>query len=170
MAISLIGYRGTGKTTVGAALAERLNWKFIDLDPIIEQQSGMTIAQIFEQHGEPHFRMLESNALQQALSQGNVVVSPGGGAILDSSNQGAMQGAGPVVWLVASVETIMDRLASDPATVHSRPSLTGSDALSEIADVLNVRTPIYNQAATITVSTENRTPASIVDEIVGQLD
>lgn len=169
MAITLIGYRGTGKTTVGAALAERLNWEFVDLDPGIERRTGMSIAEIFKRHGEPYFRVLEADALKQILAQENTVISPGGGVILDPENRAAIKAAGPVVWLFASVDTIAERLSADPATANNRPSLTGTNVLSEIGDVLQARSPIYEEVATISVSTENRTPASIVDEIVSRL-
>jgi len=169
MTITLIGYRGTGKTTVGLALAERLGWNFVDLDPGIEQQAGISIAEIFQQHGEPFFRHLESNALLQALSGDRSVISPGGGSILDPANRSAMKAAGPVVWLAASVETISERLSHDPSTQQSRPSLTGGNVITEIQDVLNQRLPFYEEAATLVISTDNRSPAAIVDEIVQQL-
>lgn len=169
MVITLIGYRGTGKTTIGAALSERLNLNFVDIDPEIERNAGLSISEIFKQHGEPYFRALESSTLNTVLNSKQTVVSPGGGAILDANNRNAMRNAGPVVWLVAPVETIVERLSSDPSTLGRRPSLTGTDVLSEITEVLAARTPLYEDAATIIVSTANRTPSAIVDEIVQQL-
>ncbi|WP_437191604.1 shikimate kinase AroL [Planctomicrobium sp. SH527] len=169
MVITLIGCRGTGKTTIGAALAERLNLNFVDIDPEIERNAGLSISEIFKQHGEPYFRSLESSTLSSVLNNNQTVVSPGGGAILNASNRNAMRNAGPVVWLVAPVETIVERLSADPETLGRRPSLTGTDVISEITEVLAARTPLYEEAATMIISTENRTPSAIVDEIVQQL-
>ncbi len=169
MVITLIGYRGTGKTTIGSALAARLNWDFIDLDSVIECQAGKTISEIFQQQGEPYFRLMESSALQASLAGENRVVSPGGGAILDPANRAAMQAAGPVIWLSASVKTIAERLSQDPVTKLSRPTLTGTDVVQEIETVLTRRLPLYEEAATHIIWTENRTPAAIVDEIMGLL-
>jgi len=169
MAITIIGYRGTGKTTVGRELAQRLGWDYIDIDPEIEQQAGKTIAAIFRDDGEPRFRDLESSELSRQLQKGKIVVSAGGGAILRDENRWQMQQAGPVIWLTAEIETIAIRLASDPSTQERRPALTNRDVLSEIQDVLVRRLPLYEAAATIIVRTDHRSPQSIVDEILTQL-
>ncbi|SFJ07677.1 shikimate kinase AroL [Planctomicrobium piriforme] len=169
MVITLIGYRGTGKTTVGAALAQRLGWEFLDLDPEIERQAGLSIAEIFAIHGEPHFRQLESEFLAAALQRTNIVLSPGGGAVLNPLNRQAMQAAGPVVWLHAPVETIISRLENDPATQGRRPSLTGTDVVAEVNEVLQRRLPIYQAAASQVIATDNRTPEQILEDIIRQL-
>lgn len=166
MTITIIGYRGTGKTTVGAELARRLGWDYVDMDPEIERQSGKSIAAIFNEDGEPHFRDLESSELSRQLSREQLVLSPGGGAILRDDNRSLIQKSGPVVWLTADVETIAARVKTDPTSSARRPALTGLDFLSEIQQVLAQRQPLYAEIATITVRTDHRTPASIVDEIV----
>lgn len=169
MAITIVGYRGTGKTTVGAELARRLGWDYVDIDPEVERRAGKSIADIFRQEGEPYFRMLESSELSQHLGRDQLVVSPGGGAILNDDNRQLMQRSGPVVWLTADVETIADRLSSDPTSTARRPALTEMDFLTEIQQVLARRQPLYSEVATIVVRTDHRLPASIVDEIISQL-
>ncbi|WP_437229704.1 shikimate kinase [Planctomicrobium sp. SH661] len=169
MAITIIGYRGSGKSTVGAELARRLGWNYIDTDPLIEKRAGKSISQIFAEDGEPRFRDLESGELSSALAGGDVVVSAGGGAILREGNRQSMRAAGPVIWLVADLNTIAARISADPTTLARRPALTNRDPVSEIQEVLVQRQPLYAEAATITVQTDNRTPASIVDEIMTQL-
>lgn len=169
MAITIIGYRGTGKTTVGALLAQRLGWSFVDTDPEVERLAGKSIAEIFAEHGEPHFRHLETSVLSEQLARGQIVVSTGGGAILSDSNREAMKQAGPVVWLTADVHVIADRISRDPASQSRRPSLSGSDPVSEIQEVLSRRLSLYSDAAGIIVATDHRTPDSIVDEIMIRL-
>jgi len=169
MTITIIGYRGTGKTTVGAQLADRLGWDYVDTDPEIERRAGESIAAIFAKHGEAHFRDLESQELARQLSGEKKVVSAGGGAILREENRQLMRGAGPVVWLAADVQTLADRISNDPTTQSRRPALTQADPVSEILQVLTQRLPLYEQAATIRVETDHRSPEEIVDEIMGEL-
>ncbi|WP_437206801.1 shikimate kinase [Planctomicrobium sp. SH664] len=169
MVISLIGYRGTGKTTVAASLANRLRWDFVDLDPEIERHAGKSIAAIFAEHGEPHFRHLEQMELFKHLGRQQLVLSAGGGAVVNEDNQRAMQAAGPVVWLQATVSTIVERLSQDPHSALRRPALAGEDPISEISLMVARREPIYSRAATIAVATDHRTIDGIVDEIVARL-
>jgi len=169
MAITIIGYRGTGKTTVGAELAQRLAWNYLDLDPELEKRAGKSIAAIFAQDGEPHFRELESAELARHLGGETIVISTGGGAILSNLNRDLMRQSGPVIWLTAEEATIAARIQSDPTSVTRRPSLTQTDPISEIQQVLAFRRPFYSAAATIQVQTDDRSPAEIVDEIMLQL-
>lgn len=169
MVITLIGYRGTGKSSVGEQLASRLNWGYVDTDREIEARSGKSIAKIFAEHGEPHFRDLESDELSRQLAKSELVISAGGGAILSDDSRQRMVQAGPVVWLQASVETIVDRLRSDESTESSRPSLTGDDIYAEVATMLAEREAKYAEPASLIINTDHRQIASIVDEIVAQL-
>lgn len=169
MVVTLIGYRGTGKTTVGGQLAARLNWDFVDTDREIERQAGKSIAAIFAEDGEPRFRDLERHELEHQFLQQQRVVSAGGGAILDGTTRQRMVLAGPVVWLQASVETIVERLRRDESTASSRPSLTGEDIYQEVATVLGEREFLYAEPATLIINTDHRDITSIVDEIVAQL-
>ena len=168
--ISLIGYRATGKTTVAALLAERLGWPCSDTDAEIQQQSGKSIREIFENDGEATFRDLESHVIQEFARRHKWVLSLGGGAVLREENRSAIRVAGPVVWLSASVSTIRHRLENDAQTLHQRPSLTGRDPFDEIQEVLMVRTPIYQEIADLTVDTDALTPRQIADQLIRDLD
>lgn len=169
MVITLIGYRGTGKSTAGLRLAERLGWSFVDADPEIEQRAGKSIAAIFASDGEDRFRNLEEEVLREQLRGEQRVLATGGGAILREANRTAMQLAGPVVWLRAEPETLTARLAADPASASRRPALQGVDFLSEVSEVMAAREPLYRAAASYAVTTEGKTVDQIVDEILAVL-
>lgn len=169
MTITLIGYRGTGKSTVGPELASRLNRDWVDLDDEVVRRSGRSIADIFRDSGEQEFRRMESVTLDELLQRRNTVISAGGGAILDDSNRERMRVAGPVVWLTASVDTIVNRIGDDLSQAGTRPRLTDLDPRAEIESTLAHRQPLYDDIATIAVSTEGRSVAAVVDEIVASL-
>jgi shikimate kinase len=166
MVITLIGYRGVGKSTIAPRLADRLNWNWIDADIEIEQRAGRTIAEIFQQEGEAGFRAREAGVLSDLLSRDRLVIAAGGGAILNPHTRATIRAAGPAIWLTASLDSIYTRLHGDSTTATRRPSLTGADPRVEIETVLNVRTPLYTETASLVVDTENRSPDSILDEII----
>jgi shikimate kinase len=166
MVITLIGYRGVGKSTVAPLLASRLGWNWIDADVEIEQRAGRSIAEIFAQEGEPGFRTRESGVLTDLLSRNHLVIAAGGGAILDPHNRQAIRAAGPAVWLTASLDSIYHRIHGDATTAGRRPSLTGSDPRTEIETLLARRTPLYAETSSCVIDTEGRSPTAIVDEIV----
>ena len=167
--IFLIGYRGTGKTTVGRLVAERLGWESIDADDEIERRAGKSIAAIFADNGEAAFRDLEAAVVADLCRRTQLVVAPGGGAVLRAATRDAMRAAGPVVWLTAGVDTIAQRLAADVASGSRRPNLTAAGGRAEIEALLAERTPIYRACATFVVDTEGKTPAEVADEIVAHL-
>jgi shikimate kinase len=167
--IFLIGYRGTGKTTVARQLAERLGWDWTDADDEIERRAGQSIAAIFADQGEQEFRNLEANVVAELCGRQRNIVALGGGAVLRDANRIAIRRAGVVVWLTASVDTLARRLAADESTASRRPNLTPSGGLTEIETLLATREPIYRACATFEVDTESKTPAEIADEIVARL-
>jgi len=167
--VYLIGYRATGKTTVARELARRLDYDWIDADDEIERQAGKSIAQIFADDGEPAFRALESDVVAELCRIAGTVVSFGGGAVMSEVNRTEIRLAGTVVWLMASVETIAERMAADGTTPARRPNLTPTGGLSEIETILATREPIYRACATFEVDTEGKTVAEIVDEIMDRL-
>jgi len=169
MIITLVGYRGTGKSTIAAALAGRLGWDAIDADTEIERRAGCSIREIFSAGGETAFRTAERQALADLLTGDRRVVAAGGGAVLDADIRSQMKTAGPVVWLRASVETILERLAADASTRDRRPSLTDQDPRTEIELLVARREPLYREVATACVDTDHRTPADIVAEIWSRL-
>jgi shikimate kinase len=165
MVVTLIGYRGTGKTTVASPLALRLGFVAIDADAELERRAGRTIRQIFETEGEPAFRTLESALLAELLGRDRLVIAAGGGAVLDPETRRRMQSAGSVVWLRARVETIERQIAADPTTRERRPNLTVDGGRREIEALLAIREPLYRQTATLTVDVDDRS----IDEIVSQI-
>lgn len=161
-AIALIGAPGSGKSTVGRLLAHELGEPFVDVDAAIETDKAMTIADIFVMHGEPHFRQLEETATLVALDRGGVVAL-GGGAVMNADIRAAL-GNHDVVWLECSITTATKRVGMDTA----RPLLLGN-VRGQLVRLLNERTPLYREAATLTVSTDDRTPSEVTGEIVKAL-
>jgi shikimate kinase len=169
MAITLVGYRGTGKSTVARRVAARLEWRFVDADAVIEERAACSIREIFANQGEPAFRALEQSALAELLNHHDLVIAAGGGAVLDPRTRDAMRRSGPVIWLDASIETILQRLADDESTPERRPSLTRLDPRAEVERLLAARRPLYREVSTFSVVTDRRTPDEIADEIVARL-
>lgn len=158
--VYLIGYRCTGKTTVGRLLAEALGRPFLDSDAEVVRTAGMSIADMVAAHGWTRFRALERETLLRLSRLCDHVVATGGGVILDPANVAAMRASGRVFWLRAAPETILARMGADAATAGQRPSLTGrSDPEpqgleAEIRDTLAARLPLYEAAAHYVVDTD----------------
>lgn len=169
MIVTLIGYRGAGKSTVAPLLAARLGCDWIDADVELERRAGRTIREIFATDGEPEFRRLERELLAELLRSERLVLAAGGGAVLDPQTRAAMRAAGPVVWLQADVETIARRLSADATTAARRPNLTAAGGVDEIRELLARREPLYRATAQLVVATAERTAGQIVDEIVAGL-
>jgi shikimate kinase len=168
MLIALIGYRGTGKSTVARLVAEPLGWSWRDADVELERRAGRTIADIFATGGEPTFRDLESAVLAELLQLDRTVLALGGGVVLRPENRKALSAA-TVVWLAASPETIAARLAADPTTASRRPNLTADGGLTEIQSELDRRRGLYRQSAELAVDTELKTPEQVAAEIMLRL-
>ena len=169
--IALIGYRGTGKSSVAPLLARRLNWDWVDADVEIELQEGKSIAAIFADEGEPRFRHLEANVLAELCSRQRCVLALGGGAVLRETNRIHLQKCQTVAWLQASVDVLAERIFGDPTTAARRPNLTNHGGRKEIEALLAAREPFYRGCATLKVDTDNKRPSEIADEIIdGILD
>ena len=169
MNLFLIGYRCTGKTTVGQALAERLAWTFVDTDEVVVDTAGTSIAHMVETHGWPYFRQLEQQTLAALANGHDQVVATGGGVVLDDRNLAVMQKAGKVIWLTADVATIARRMLADDATDANRPSLTDKGQIAEIRQVLTERRPRYEKAADMTIETDQASISAICDRIISEL-
>ncbi|MCL4113137.1 UNVERIFIED_CONTAM: hypothetical protein GTU68_061601 [Idotea baltica] len=167
--VTLIGYRGSGKSTVAPILARQLDCKWIDADVEIERRADRTIQQIFESGGESEFRTLERVLMQELLSGPPLIIAAGGGAILNQATRTDMQDAGPVVWLTASDDELAKRISTDPTTGERRPSLTGQNVEDEVAAVMKIRKPIYSQTATLQIATEGQTAEQIADRILAAI-
>lgn len=168
--IFLIGYRGTGKSTVARELAEVLGYDWVDSDDIIEERAGKSIAAIFADNGEPAFRDLEAAVVGELARRRRTVIALGGGVVLRDANRTAIRAAGPVVWLNASVDTILERIAADSTTAERRPQLTSAGGRDEVELLLAVRTPHYRECATLVVDTEGKPTAELAAEIADQLN
>lgn len=169
MVLTLIGYRGSGKSTVARPLAQRLGWAWVDADTVIEASAGKTIKQIFELHGEATFREYERRTMSDLFTRADLVIAAGGGAILNADTRRLMRAAGPVVWLQASLETLNARIQEDATTAARRPNLTSQGGLQEISKVLAVREPLYRECASLIVDTEGAPVSQIVDQIVDHI-
>lgn len=169
MNLYLIGYRCTGKTTVGKALARRLGWVFFDTDSMIVEDAGISIAQMVASRGWPYFREQERHALETVACRDCRVVATGGGIILDGRNTAIMKKTGTVVWLKARQETIAARMLTDDATAGNRPSLTDQGLIGEIAPVLAERGPYYEKPADLVIDTDRETIETIGDRIMEKL-
>jgi shikimate kinase len=168
--IVLTGFMGAGKTSVGRILAELLGWDFLDLDSHLEARAGATIAALFETHGEPHFRRLESSALANALSRPHTILALGGGTPEQLTNRLLLeQTPGTlVVFLDAPFETLFDRcmLQSFASPDHIRPVLASP---AEAEARFHARQPLYKRLARTTISTEALTPRETAESILQTL-
>lgn len=169
MKIVLIGYRGTGKSTIARLLAARLECSWADADDEIERLAGCSIKEIFAAEGEAGFRDRETKVVQQLMAGSDTVVALGGGAVLREENRQTLQ-AGLVIWLTATAETIWRRVNDDPATGSRRPNLTTAGGQQEIEDLLRERESIYRACAQHMLDTERKTAEELVDEVVKLLD
>src|SRR5690606_15592070 len=145
--LGLIGYRGTGKTTVAQHLAAQLGWDWVDLDAQIEQAAGRSIAEIFQADGEPAFRQLESEVLAAHCGLDRPGLATGGGIVMAPANRQRLAELSAVVWLTASPATLWERIHRDASTGSRRPDLTAVGGLAEIAQLLEMRTPWYRECA-----------------------
>jgi shikimate kinase len=162
----LVGYRGTGKTTVGRLLATQLGWDFADADDLIEATAGRSIADIFATEGEAGFRDREAAAIRELCQRERLVLATGGGVVLRQTNRELLRTAGFVVWLTASPETCWARLQSDPTTSLRRPNLTAAGGLEEIRVLLTFREPLYREIAHFVIGTDSPSPEAIASAIL----
>ena len=165
MNLYLIGYRGSGKTTVAAELARLLGWKWLDADEEIERRAGKTIQEIFASSGEPSFRDLEAAVVADLAKLGSQVIALGGGAVLREENRVAIRASGKVVWLQASPGVLFERISNDASTAERRPNLTAGGGLAEVERLLAIRAPIYAACADLTLDAEGSLTAELASRI-----
>jgi len=163
--IILIGFMGTGKSSVGKELAEVLNRVFIDTDLEIEKKAKMTISDFFEQKGEEAFRKLETEVLSEVLQHPSPsVIATGGGVVLSEKNRNLMTGQ-HVILLQASMQEVYQRIKN----TFDRPLLKGEDLLEKIITIYDQRKKIYQQSAEMIVATDRKTVRQIAEEIADKL-
>ncbi len=162
----LTGPMGSGKSTVGRALADRLGAELVDLDDVVVEIAGKAVPAIFEAEGEARFRDLEERALGMVAQRtGPLVVATGGGVVLRAANRFRMAASGTVVYLHADVDALLERTAGDT----SRPLLQVDDPRAKLEALQAERDPLYRQAD-LTVETAGRSPEAIADEILASLE
>ena len=169
MSTVLIGYRGSGKSTIGHKLADRLWVKFIDTDDmVVAKAGGKTIAQIFAEHGEPYFRDLETQVVKEAAALSDHVIALGGGAPMREENRQAIKAAGHrVIYLKCEADELFKRISADPDSPTTRPHLTNLfGSVEEISKVLAEREPIYRQMADAELEVTYLTPDEAMVYIV----
>ena len=166
MNIVLIGYRGTGKTSVGQLLAERLGRPLISTDAEVIRRATLSIPEIVKQFGWDRFRDLESDACLELSGKDRLIIDTGGGVILRQRNVDALKAKGVLFWLTASVRTITERIGGDT----QRPSLTGTKSFTdEVEEVLREREPRYKAAADHVIQTDGRSLAQVADAILARV-
>jgi shikimate kinase len=165
----LIGYRATGKTSVGIRLAEVLQRPFVDLDQVLVREAGRSIADIVAQGGWAEFRRLEKELVARYRDARGLVLATGGGVVLDPDNVAALRENGILIWLTADPVVIQARLAQDQPRDANRPSLTGRDTIREVLAVLEERAPLYQAAAQISIDTTHRSVGQVVKLVLAAL-
>lgn len=161
MMITLTGFMGSGKTTVGRVLADALGCPFLDLDDLIVKKAGKTIPEIFAQDGEPAFRELEARLLRQTVekyAESTVVLALGGGAVTTPASATLLHEKTVCIYLRATLETLLQRLSGETA---DRP--LADDAM---AGRLAAREPLYEETAHVIIDTDGLAPDEVADEII----
>jgi shikimate kinase len=169
MNVVLIGYRGTGKTTVGKALAKRLGRPFFDADAYVEQKVGRTISDMVAAEGWPFFRAREKEVIGSIAAKDDCVIATGGGAVMDKDNVSSLRRQGTLVLLKADTETMIQRIQGDEINAQQRPKLLEGDIYEETQRLLKERMPVYEGVADFAVDTSNLAIDEVVGRIVGNL-
>jgi len=165
----LIGYRCTGKSSVGRSLSEKLGRQFIDTDSLLVIEQQMSINEIVGVHGWKGFRQMEHTVLKKVCIAEEQVVATGGGVVLKEDNVMLMQKSGRIIWLKATPETIKTRMLQDKDTQAFRPALTLNNSISEIEETLPAREHLYKSATDLFVDTDDLTIRAITDIIIERL-
>jgi shikimate kinase len=161
----LVGFMGSGKSSVGRELARRWGYRFLDTDTIIRQKYGKPIPDIFATLGEEVFREEENKALQDLENSHRTVIATGGGIILQNRNHPLLRSLGVVLWLVASEEVIWERVSRN----QNRPLLRTQDPKTTITNLLSIRYPLYRAVADINVETSGLTHQEVADQAVAAI-
>jgi shikimate kinase len=159
--IILVGLPGAGKSTVGRRVARRLGRRFLDFDHEIERREGMSIAELFAKRGEPYFRLLEIELTRELVDTGGMLLSPGGGWIMNDGALGLLRPPAGMIYLHLSPEVALRRMRRGRA---KRPLLAGPDPLAALRRLLAAREPLYRTADHV-VSVETFKPQQVIEEV-----
>jgi len=165
MNVILMGYRGTGKSSVGEKLSQVLHLPFYDTDTLIEKLAGKTIQEMVGERGWGVFREREREVIKSLATTIESVIATGGGAVMDQENVDVLKKNGVLIWLTANVDAIIERMRADADSVKRRPPLSRDDFLQETVKVLEERIPVYRRLADFSVDTAGKE----IDEIVGKI-
>jgi shikimate kinase len=166
MNIILVGFRCSGKTSVGKALAKELDREFFDTDILIERHSGCSVDLLIEKKGWENFRDIEREVIGEVSMKDNLVIATGGGIVMNQENIRNLKKNGWVIWLKAEEDTIRKRMTRDDKVGNARPPIMGSDSLEEIHKVLKIRKPLYNSMCDMSVDCDTISVDEIMDSIV----
>lgn len=162
----LVGMMGSGKTTMGRALARHLGKAFVDSDEEIQRRTGVTIPHIFDVEGEEGFRQRESAVIRDLASRDNMVLATGGGAVLSELNRFLLQQSGIVIYLKASVHDLWQRTRHD----RNRPLLQTDDPLAKLTELFQQRDPLYRQVADIVIQSGKQSAQALMIHLVDEID
>lgn len=162
--IVLIGFMGSGKSSIGRLIAGRLGFQFVDTDAVVVERAGMDIPKVFARHGEAHFRKLETAVLESMAMRDRCVISTGGGVIVRPGNRTLLRRLGFVVWLTASEEVIYQRVSRN----KRRPLLQTENPRETVAKLLESREPAYAETAQFRLDTTVMSRAAAADVVIAE--
>jgi shikimate kinase len=165
MNLVLIGYRATGKSTVGRILSEKMKITFRDTDLLVENKMAIPIKEIVALHGWDFFRIKEKEMIKTLMKKKSAIIATGGGVVLDQENVNLLKQTGVIIWLNAPVQDIVDRLNKDAQNKAIRPQFTTGNIAQETVDVLKQRLPLYEGAADYIVDTTGKKAVQVAEEI-----
>ncbi len=166
MNIVLIGMRGSGKTAVGKILAQKLGKEFIEMDELITRKTGLSIPEIVEKHGWGKFRDIEEELTGEVSGRDNIINASGGGVVTREKNIAKLKKSGVLVWLQADFDTLVSRTGED---TDRPPLVEGRTRREDMEITFKERKPLYQQAADLTINTENKTPEEAADLVINLL-
>lgn len=166
MNIVLVGYRCSGKTSVGRYIAGKMDRNFLDTDVLIEDRAGSSIEETISRDGWESFREMEKGVIRDVSSKDRLVIATGGGVVMDGDNIKELKRNGFITWLKGSPGVLRARMERDMLSGMTRPSLTGEDPLNEIEKVLETRDRLYHEAADFVVDTDRLDIGEVADLII----
>jgi len=168
MKVILLGYRASGKSTVGKLVSDHLRWPFRDIDRGIELKSGMTLAELYQRAGENRYRQVEAEVVAEMCANDSCAIAFGAGTIMQPHNERLAEVDSLVVYLKLSAEQLWQRIAADPKSSATRPNLS-SGGIEEVVEMLARRAPTYERCANVTLDGQ-LTPGTLADKIVERVN